>query len=100
MMALVEYSLDTQKKDGRILVIAAALITGLRLARDPRAGSKTERVIYAIEDGEWLANEIYDRALERFGRGHMSTSGSGSAAVLSPLSRQPFQQFKIDSNYL
>lgn len=58
----VEYSLGATEKDGRILVLAAAIITGLRLARDLRAGSKTERVIDAVEDGIWLANQIYDKA--------------------------------------
>ena len=56
------------KKDGRILVLAAAIITGLRLARDPRAGCQTERVVNAVEDGIWLANQIYDKALLRFGQ--------------------------------
>ena len=32
------YSPGATAKDGRILVLAAAIITGLRLARDPRAG--------------------------------------------------------------
>ena len=50
-------------------MLAAAIIAGLRLARDPRAGHLSERVIYAIEDGVWLANQIYDKAMERFGRG-------------------------------
>ncbi len=59
------------KKDGRVLVIAAAIIAGLRLARDPRAGHKSERVIYALEDAVFLANEIYDLALVRFGRGNL-----------------------------
>ena len=58
-------------KDGRILVLAAAIITGLRLARDPRAGSKTERVIDAVEDGIFLANQIYEMALLRFGQGNI-----------------------------
>ncbi|HEX8925657.1 MAG TPA: hypothetical protein VF786_07675 [Terriglobales bacterium] len=68
----MEYSPATGKKDGKILVLAAAIIAGLRLARDERAGSRTERVIYAIEDGVWLANAIYERALERYGRGDIS----------------------------
>ena len=59
------------KKDGRVLVIAVAIIAGLRLARDPRAGHKSERVIYALEDAVFLANEIYDLALVRFGRGNL-----------------------------
>lgn len=41
----VEFSPGATKKDGRILVLAAAIITGLRLARDPRAGCQTERVV-------------------------------------------------------
>ena len=40
--------------------LAAAIITGLRLARDPRAGCKTQRVIDAVEDGIFLANQIYE----------------------------------------
>jgi hypothetical protein len=64
----VEYSPGATKKDGRILVLAAAIITGLRLARDPRAGSKTERVIDAVEDGIFLANQIYEKALLRYGQ--------------------------------
>jgi hypothetical protein len=64
---LMEYSPRSRKKDGRVLVIAAAIIAGLRLARDPRAGHKSERVIYAVEDAVFLANEIYDKALLRFG---------------------------------
>lgn len=44
---------------------------GLRLARDPRAGHKGECVIYAVEDALFLANEIYDLALLRFGGGHL-----------------------------
>jgi hypothetical protein len=67
----VEYTPPPKKKDGRILVLAAAIITGLRLARDPRAGSKTERVVNAVEDGIWLANQIYDKALLRFGQGNI-----------------------------
>jgi hypothetical protein len=39
-------------------VLAAAIITGLRLALDPRAGSTTERVIDAVEDGIFLANQL------------------------------------------
>jgi hypothetical protein len=66
----VEYSPGATKKDGRILVLAAAIITGLRLARDPRAGCKTERVIDAVEDGIFLANQIYEKALLRFGQGN------------------------------
>ncbi len=38
---------------------------------DPRAGSKTERVIDAVEDGIWLANQIYEQALLRFGQGNI-----------------------------
>lgn len=57
------------KKDGRLLVLAAAVIAGLRLARDPRAGHKSERVIYAVEDAIFLANYIYDLALVRHGEG-------------------------------
>jgi hypothetical protein len=68
---VVEYSPEATKKDGRILVLAAAIITGLRLALDPRAGSKTERVIDAVEDGIWLANQIYDKALLRFSQGNI-----------------------------
>jgi hypothetical protein len=67
----VEYSPGATKKDGRILVLAAAIITGLRLARDPRAECLTERVIDAVEDGIWLANQIYDKALLRFGQGNI-----------------------------
>lgn len=37
----VEYSPGATKKDGRILVLAAAIITCLCLARDPQAGYKT-----------------------------------------------------------
>ena len=58
-----------RQKDGRVLVIAAAIIAGLRLARDPRAGHLSERVIYAVEDGVFLANQIYDKALLRFAGG-------------------------------
>jgi hypothetical protein len=68
---VVEYSPGATKKDGRILVLAAAIITGLRLARDPRAGCLTERVIDAVEDGIWLANQIYDKALLRHGQGNI-----------------------------
>ena len=39
-------------------MLAAAIITGLRLARDPRVGSKTERVVNAVDDGIFLANQI------------------------------------------
>jgi len=67
----VEYSPGATKKDGRILVLAAAIITGLRLARDPRAGCQTERVINAVEDGIFLANQIYDKTLLRFGQGNI-----------------------------
>lgn len=67
----MEYSPGAPKKDGRILVLAAAIIAGLRLARDPRAGRLTERVIDAVEDGIWLANQIYDKALLRFGQGNV-----------------------------
>ncbi len=67
---LMEHSPKSCKKDGRVLVIAAAIIAGLRLARDPRAGHKSERVVYAVEDAVFLANEIYDLALLRFGRGN------------------------------
>ena len=67
----MEYSPNCAKKDGRILVLAAAIITGLRLARDPRAGSETERVINAVEDGLFLANQIYEKALLRFGQGNI-----------------------------
>ena len=56
-------------------MLAAAIITGLRLARDPRAGSKTERVIDAVEDGIWLAHQIYDKALLRIGQGTSVSSG-------------------------
>jgi hypothetical protein len=55
----------------KILVLAAAIITGLRLARDPWAGCQTERVINAVEDGIFLANEIYEKALLRFGQGNV-----------------------------
>lgn len=67
----VEYSPGATKKDGRVLVLAAAIITGLRLARDPRAGCKTERVIDAVEDGIFLANQIYEKALLRYGQGNI-----------------------------
>ena len=40
-------------------MLAAAFITGLRLARGPRAGCLTERVINAVEDGIFLAKQIY-----------------------------------------
>jgi hypothetical protein len=68
----MEYSPITPKKDGRVIVLAAAIIAGLRLARDPRAGHKSERVIYAVEDAVFLANEIYDLALLRFGGGRIT----------------------------
>jgi hypothetical protein len=67
----VEYSPGATNKDGRILVLAAAIITGLRLARDPRAGCLNERVIDAVEDGIFLANQIYDKGLLRFGQGNV-----------------------------
>jgi hypothetical protein len=67
----VEYSPGATKKDGKILVLAAAIITGLRLARDPRARNKTEHVIDAVEDGIFLANQIYDKALLRYGQGNI-----------------------------
>lgn len=63
----MQYSPRHREKDGRTLVLAAAIIVGLRLARDPRAGCLTERVIYAIEDGLFLANQIYDKALSKYG---------------------------------
>ena len=63
----MEYSPPKAQKDGRVLVIAAAIIAGLRLARDPRAGYMSERVIYAVEDALFLADAIYDKALLRFG---------------------------------
>jgi hypothetical protein len=63
----MEHSPRNREKDGRTLVLAAAIIIGLRLARDPRARCLTERVIYAIEDGLCLADQIYDKALFRFG---------------------------------
>ncbi len=63
----MEHSPRHREKDGRTLVLAAAIIVGLRLARDPRAGCLTERVIHAVEDGLFLANKIYDKALFRFG---------------------------------
>ncbi len=68
---MIDHSPTHHKKNGHVLVIAAAIIAGLRLARDPRAGHKSERVIYAIEDAVFLANEIYDLALLRFGRGNL-----------------------------
>jgi hypothetical protein len=52
-------------------MLAAAIITGLRLARDPRVGSKTERVVNAVDDGIFLANQIYEKALLRFGQGNV-----------------------------
>ena len=54
----MEYSPKSCKKDGRVLMIAAAIIAGLRLARDPRAGHKSERVVYAVEDAVFLANDL------------------------------------------
>jgi hypothetical protein len=69
--APMEFSPQRHKKDPRVLVIAAEIIAGLRLARDPRAGHKSERVIYAVEDAVFLANEIYDLAMLRFGRGNL-----------------------------
>jgi len=72
MIVAVEYSPGGIKKDGRILVLEAAIITGLRLARDPRAGCLTERVIDAVEDGLFLANQLYDKALLRYGQIVMS----------------------------
>jgi hypothetical protein len=71
----VEYSPGAVKKDGRILVLAAAIITGLRLARDPRAGCLTERVIDAVEDGLFLANQLYDKALLRYARATWTFGG-------------------------
>lgn len=59
----VEYSHGATKKDGRILALAAPIITGLRMVRDPRAGCQTERVVNAVE--------IYDKALLRFGQGNI-----------------------------
>jgi hypothetical protein len=41
---LMQAPATQHKKDGRVRVIAAAIITGLRLARDPRAGHKTGTV--------------------------------------------------------
>jgi hypothetical protein len=67
---MIDHSPTHHKEHGHVLVIAAAIIAGLRLARDPRAGHKSERVIYAVEDAVFLANEIYDLALLRFGRGN------------------------------
>jgi hypothetical protein len=43
--ALMQPPSTEHKKDGRVLVIAAVIIAGLRLARDSRAGHKSERVI-------------------------------------------------------
>ena len=66
---LAEWSIPefgTRKMAG-LIVLAAAIIAGLRLARDARAGHKSERVIYAVEDAIFLANELYDHALSRFG---------------------------------
>jgi hypothetical protein len=59
------------QKDGRLLMLCAALIAGIRLARDPRAGCKSERVVQALEDSVFLANAVYDLALLRFGGGHL-----------------------------
>jgi hypothetical protein len=64
----VEHSPGATKKDGRILVLAAAIITGLRLARDPRARCLNKRVINAVEDDIFPANRIYHKALLRFGQ--------------------------------
>lgn len=52
-------------------MLAAAINTGLRLARDARAGCQTERVINAVEDGIFLANQFYEKALLRFGKGNV-----------------------------
>ena len=52
-------------------MLAAAIIAGLRLARDPRAGCRTERVINAVEDGIFLAHEIYEKALLRYKQGNV-----------------------------
>jgi hypothetical protein len=52
-------------------LFAAAIITGLRLARDPRARCKMERVINALEDGIFLANQIHEKTLLRFGQGNI-----------------------------
>lgn len=62
-----DHSPPSRTKDGRLLVLCAALIVGIRLARDPRAGHKSERVIYALEDAVFLANEIYDLCQVRHG---------------------------------
>jgi hypothetical protein len=51
--------------------LAAAIITGLRMARDPRAACQTERIVNAVEDGIILANQIYEKALLRFGQGNI-----------------------------
>ena len=37
----------------------------------PRAGALTERVIDAVEDGLFLANQLYDKALLRYGQGNV-----------------------------
>jgi hypothetical protein len=37
---MIDHSPKRHKKDGRVLVIAAAIIAGLGLARDPRARPK------------------------------------------------------------
>ena len=66
-----------------ILVLAAAIITGLRLARDPRAGSQTERVINAVEDGH-LFRQIYAKALLRFGQGNIHASLMTSGFEYAP----------------
>jgi len=34
-------------------------------------GARTERVIDAVEDGIFLANQIYEKALLRFGQGNI-----------------------------
>jgi hypothetical protein len=65
-------------------VLAAAIITGLRLARDPRAGCKTERVIDAVEDGIFLADQIYRKAMLRFGRGISISGGERMGIHESP----------------
>lgn len=71
MIAQTSVLIGMENARTALLVLAAAIITGLRLARDPRAGSKTERVINAVEDGIFLANQIYEKALLRFGQGNI-----------------------------
>jgi hypothetical protein len=51
----------------------------LRLARDPRAVCKTERVVNAVEDGIFLDDEIYDRLCCASARATSISSGEHRA---------------------